>query len=192
MQNPIDKFSDWWKTATANTPLKQKSAVCVSTIGKDGFPNARFVDLKGVDKEGFKFCSYLDSEKGQELSVNPKVAITVWWDHVGYQVRVNGVAEEMPSDDAEKYWKSRSREAQLTTLICNQSQILESESALLRSLERARESMANSSIDKPPNWGGYVVLPRRMEFLTFREDRLHLRERYENISGHWAKTLLQP
>ncbi len=192
MQNPIDKFNSWWKLAILETPLKKKNAICVSTIGKDGFPNARFVDLKAVDSEGFKFCSHFDSVKGKELHQNPKVALTIWWDHVGLQVRVIGIAKKITNDEAIKYWEGRSRAAQLTTLSSQQSQPMESESRLRQNLANIKEFMGVSKIEKPSNWGGYVVIPRSIEFLTFREDRLHLREHYEYSNSQWNKSLLQP
>ncbi len=95
--------------------MQQKNAVCVSTIDEMGFPSGRFVDLKSVNDSGFVFCTYIDSVKGKEILRNPKVAMTVWWDHVGYQVRVVGVAEPIDETEADSYWTSRSRSAQLTT-----------------------------------------------------------------------------
>lgn len=84
MDKPIEKFESWWQEALADSPLQQKSAVCVSTIDEYGFPAARFVDLKSVTEAGFVFCSYFDSAKGKQIARNAKTAMTVWWDHLGY------------------------------------------------------------------------------------------------------------
>lgn len=192
MHSPIDKFNDWWKTALLNSPLKQKNAICLATVSADGFPNVRFLDLKAVDKEGFKFCSSLSSVKGHEISTNPKVAMTAWWDHIGYQVRVVGIAKDMPSLEADKYWKKRSRHAQITTLSSLQSQVLENVSALRSVIDNTKAQIGDTSIKRPDNWGGYTVVPQRIEFLTFREDRIHLREQYTYTNAQWSKTLLQP
>lgn len=86
MDNPISKFESWWQEALADSQLQQKSAVCVSTIDENGFPAGRFVDLKSVSDSGFIFCSYFDSVKGKHIAREPKTAMTVWWDHVGYQI----------------------------------------------------------------------------------------------------------
>lgn len=193
MENPIEKFENWWKTSLTQSPLKQKSATCVSTIGSDGFPSGRFVDLKAVDNEGFTFCTYLDSEKGRHISENPNVALTIWWDHVGYQVRIKGVAKPIPEDEARKHWIARNREAQLTTLCSKQSQVLESNEALLKQLAEVEVRHEGTDVPKPATWGGYRVKPISIEFLTFSDTRLHKRELFEEKSTDlWRVTLLQP
>lgn len=193
METPIEKFDRWWKASLIDTPLKQKSAMCVSTIGLDGFPSGRFVDLKAADNDGFTFCTYLDSEKGRHISENARVALTIWWDHVGYQVRIKGVAEPVSEDETLKYWATRTRNAQLTTLCSKQSQVIENDEALQRQLAEVEMEYQDMEVPKPNSWGGYRVRPVSVEFLTFRESRLHKRELFEiNKSGTWQVTLLQP
>lgn len=191
-ENPIEKFQQWWKKALANTPLKQKSAVCISTIDEMGFPSGRFVDLKSVSDSGFVFCTYLDSVKGKDIFRNPKVGMTVWWDHVGYQVRVVGVAEPIDEAEAAKYWRARSRSAQLTTTAFEQSQLLASEEELDLKIKQAAIQFDGAEIPRPTNWGGFRVMPRAVEFLSFEESRLHLRELYRKEGDVWTKRLLQP
>lgn len=192
MKNPIEKFNQWWVKACVNSPLKQKNAVCVSTINAEGFPAGRFVDLKFVSDAGFIFCTCLDSEKGQDIRKNIKVALTCWWDHVGYQVRILGYASEIPESQAEVYWRTRSKEAQLTTVSCKQSQLLLSENDLVKQFGRVKTEVGEGVISKPDNWGGYLVSPVSIEFLTFSDSRLHLRELFKNKDGLWDKALLQP
>lgn len=115
MDNPIEKFKAWWDEVRLNTLLKQKSTSCVSTINDEGFPESRVVDVKEASDGGFTFCTYLDSSKGNDINRNPKVSLTLWWVHVGYQVRIVGYAEEIPALIASKYWVTRSRDAQMTT-----------------------------------------------------------------------------
>ncbi|MGJ3242867.1 MAG: pyridoxine/pyridoxamine 5'-phosphate oxidase [Opitutales bacterium] len=193
MENPITKFGSWWNSALGQSPLKQKSAVCISTVDQDGFPSGRFVDLKSVNEEGFTFCTYLDSHKGQHILANPKVALTLWWDHVGYQVRVKGLAEPIPEDEAEKHWRARSRAAQLTTRCCKQSQVLESDKLLQKQLAEEELRYEGVDVPKPTSWGGFRVRPESIEFLTFMDTRLHKRELfYKGNGGAWQSTLLQP
>lgn len=192
VSDPIKKFDLWWQQAKENSPLQQKSVVCISTINADGFPEGRFVDLKSADEEGFTFCTYLDSSKGQDIARNPKVALTIWWDHLGYQVRVVGSAKPIDDATAEKYWQTRNREAQLTTMCFEQSQPLSSESELVSRFKQASECMQEQDIAKPNNWGGYIIKPVSIEFLTFAESRLHLRELYTKDKDSWLKSLLQP
>ena len=185
MTDPIGKFKDWWKEALSDSPLKHKNAICVSTVDSNGFPNARFVDLKTVDDGGFTFCSYYDSAKGKEISQNPKIAITVWWDHVGYQIRIVGNASKIPEEEAEKHWSGRSVEAQVTTSISKQSNYLKSETDLMQAVEAKKLELAGNSIQRPANWGGYLAVPEKIEFLTFRQNRLHLREQFVRKSQNW-------
>jgi pyridoxamine 5'-phosphate oxidase len=192
MEHPIKKFELWWEKAVSKSPLKQKSAVCVSTINPDGFPEGRFVDLKEVNEDGFVFCTYLDSNKGRDIKQNPKISLTIWWDHLGYQVRIVGTAKEIAKSMASKYWGSRTRDAQLTTSSFQQSQLLISETQLAKQFEAVSTAMQRKEIPKPDNWGGYMITPLSIEFLTFNENRLHLREFFKNVNGVWVKSLLQP
>ncbi len=192
MNNPIEKFNDLWQQALLDSPLQQKSAVCVSTINAEGFPESRFVDLKQVDEQGFVFCTYYDSNKGQEISRNPKVSLSVWWDHIGQQVRVVGLAEKISEQAAIQFWQTRSRSAQLTTLSCEQSQPLSSESALVEQFDKTQQTFEGKGVTKPQNWGGYRIRPVSIEFLAFAESRLHLRTRFTKKNDVWTKMLLQP
>lgn len=192
MENPINQFKAWWRDALLDSPLQQKSAVCVSTIDERGFPAARFVDLKSVCDQGFVFCTYFDSNKGQQISMNNKAAMTCWWDHVGYQVRIVGHAEAISDKEADNYWAKRSRSAQATTFAFEQSQPLESEERLEIVFEETLLELEDKPIPRPVNWGGYRIRPISIEFLTFRENRLHLRECYQHSDGSWLKQLLQP
>lgn len=190
--NPIVKFQQWWHAALDGSPLNQKSAVCISTIDNQGFPHGRFVDLKAVNELGFTFCTYLDSAKGIQISHNPKVALTAWWDHVGYQVRVVGVAQPIEDADAIAFWNTRSKGAQLTTTAFAQSQPMIAEEELISRIESFAQPHLNANIPKPKSWGGYCIKPVSVEFLTFRESRLHLRELYQTSEAGWVKSLLQP
>lgn len=192
MENPIERFENWWQEALANSPLQQKSAVCVSTIDENGFPTGRFVDLKSVSEKGFVFGTYLDSPKGKHIIQNPNTALTAWWDHVGYQVRIQGIAEKITDSEADILWKTRSRTAQLTTTAFEQSEPMNSENELETRLKNSSTTHAGQLIPRPDNWSGYRIKPISIEFLTFRETRLHLRERFERQADTWTKQLLQP
>ncbi|MBU2972530.1 pyridoxal 5'-phosphate synthase [Pseudoalteromonas sp. C2R02] len=192
MDCPITKFNVIWKKALQDSPLKQKSAVCISTIDANGFPQSRFVDLKSADNNGFIFCTYLDSNKGKEIQDNPKVSLTIWWDHIGMQIRIAGQAEKISEQLSTEFWYTRSRDAKLTTTSFNQSQPLSCESELDTRFELIKQQMQNQEVPKPDNWGGYVIKPLSIEFLTFKESRLHLRELYQSKNEQWQKSLLQP
>lgn len=188
----IEKFNHWWALALKDSPLNQKSAVCISTIDQQGFPDSRFVDLKSADEQGFVFCTYLDSNKGKALHDNPKIAMAIWWDHIGRQVRVNGIASPLDQATADKVWMTRSTEAQLTTVCAKQSAVLADEAQLIEQLELAKQRYQNKAIPRPANWGGYRIKPNKIEFFRFKPSRLHIRELYQRVNGVWQKQLLQP
>lgn len=188
----IGKFQGWWNQAKADPSLKHKGAMCVSTIDEFGFPNARFVDLKAATDDGFTFCTFLDSKKGIEIEQCQKVAQTIWWENIGYQVRIQGRAARISRIMANEYWQSRNRDAQLATLCSSQSQPLISGQMLLSQLSTLRATFGDAEIPVPDNWGGYVVEPVSVEFLTFKEDRLHFREHFFRNDKHWNRQLLQP
>src|SRR5690606_14288987 len=108
------------------------------------------------------------SAKGKHIRRNPNTAITIWWDHVSYQIRIVGMAEPIEEFEAENIWRTRNRSAQLTTTAFEQSQILANEQQLNSRLEQAASEFAEQEIPKPDNWGGYCVKPVSIEFLTFR------------------------
>ena len=192
MNSPMQKFYEWRDIALFNSRLTHKQAVCVSTINKDGFPNGRFVELKEANNRGFSFCTFLDSTKGTEIAQNPKIAMTIWWDHVGFQVRIMGYAKALPETEATKFWQMRSRDAQIASLSSKQSQELKNETQLFEQVKVLNKTYLDCPIPKPENWGGYIVEPNQIEFLQFKENRLHIREVYTLKKKDWIKTYLQP
>ena len=157
-QDPIKKFETWWEIAKENFLLNQSNAACLSTINKDGFPSGRFVDLKEIDDQCFIFCTSFESEKACEIINNPNVALTIWWDHVGFQVRITGTARTIPNRDAIIHWQNRSREAQITSVCSNQSEEINRMEKLREKIDHFKNSMSNESvIPKPATWGCFKV-----------------------------------
>ena len=191
-QNPLDIFQDWYALALRNSPLKHPKAVCVSTISPRGIPEARFVALKNVTEAGFVFCSSLDSAKGVAIAANTNVALTFWWDHVERQVRVSGTATRISSEDADRHFSERRRDAQLTTVASEQSEPLESQTALEERLRKVEAQFEGKDVPRPANWGGYLVKPLRIEFLEFQANRLHTRTLFTCENTGWTRQLLQP
>ncbi len=192
IKDPLIKLNDWWNDAKHESPLKQKSAVCLSTINAMGFPNSRFVDLKNVESGGITFCSSFDSEKGDDIKANPRVGIAVWWDHVGYQVRIIGLAVKVDENKAKEYWESRKRGAQVATASFNQSKEIDNQHLLIEKTKAVESLFEGKIIPKPGNWGGYRVKSISIEFLQFRENRIHIREFYQFTNDVWSKQILQP
>lgn len=186
-----NKIKQLWESAKINSPLTQKSAVCVSTIDSAGFPQSRFVDLKEIDQLGFTFCTSYNSEKGNHLSNNPKISLVAWWDYIGYQVRVVGKAVTISNELADKFWSTRSKEAHVATSCFKQSEVWDS----VDSMENRYASVlaaSPASIARPNSWGGYSVVPNSIEILKFKANRVHIREQYSRDGTSWKMQLLQP
>ena len=187
----VNKVLNIWEQAKQDSPLAQKSAVSISTIDAEGFPQSRFVDLKAVDRSGFTFCTSYASEKGKHLSANPKLALLAWWDHINYQIRVVGNATPISEELADQYWQTRSKQAQIATTSFKQSEVWLEESSLTAHFE-AKYSTADDVVSRPASWGGYTIEAKSVEILQFKSNRVHHREYYSHQDGAWQRTLLQP
>lgn len=185
-------FEDWYSAeinlSTENIP----NVCCLSTIGIDGFPNARMIALKEIKDKKFIFTSSLDSLKGVEIQSTNKVALTFWWNNTERQVRIQGVAERLSDEEADKQFEKRSFESKVATLLCQQGRKLESYETLKEQYIGLLNSMKGQQIDRPKNWGGFEVTPLMIEFMQFHSNRLHERNQYELNNGNWNKILLQP
>ena len=166
--------------------------MCVSTVDADGRPHGRFVDLKEVRPEGFVFCTSYLSPKGLHIDERPQVCLTFWWDHVGRQVRVLGRAARISPDEADMFFAERSREAQLASWAYEQSRPSPSSETLAIRLAAIRERFGSGAVPRPRHWGGYLVAPGTIEFLTFSVDRDHTRILYAWRDSHWFRSELQP
>lgn len=187
----VSKLNQIWAEAKINSPLNQKSALCVSTIDSAGFPQSRFVDLKEIGPSGFIFCTSYNSEKGNHLSRNPKISLLAWWDHIGYQIRIVGKASPIPDELSDKFWLTRSKEAQVATTCFNQSEVWDSELSIENYFSSALAG-SETSISRPSSWGGYSVAPHSIEILKFKANRVHTREHYLWEETSWKMRLLQP
>lgn len=192
MNSPMMQLSEWWATAKKNSPLNIKSPVCVSSINQDGYPSGRVVDLKAVDEHGVVFCTSYNSPKGQQLEEDNRVALTAWWDHAGMQIRIIGDAERITDAEADTYWQSRNQDGRITSVSFEQSAKANSIQEVEEAFSKAKTDLSDAEIKRPAAWGGYRVRPIEIEFLKFRQDRLHERELFTKSVEGWEKTILQP
>jgi pyridoxamine 5'-phosphate oxidase len=190
--NPFKLFNNWYSQELQQSNVRIPSACCLSTIGLDGYPNARFVSLKEVKDEAFIFTGSFATRKGWELDNSNKVALTFWWTTTERQVRIQGDALRIPEPLAEKYFSERNREAQIVSLVSNQGQSIDNPKTLNQKFNDAEVLFKNKPILKPENWGGYSVNPLRIEFLEFKESRFHSRMLFTNINAKWEMQYLQP
>ena len=190
---PFRLFAAWLTEATAAEP-RDPTAMTLATVDADGLPNARMVLLKGVDERGFVFYTNIDSQKGRELGSHPKAALVFHWKSLNRQVRVRGDVERVTEAEADAYFATRPKQAQIGAWASKQSSPLESRLAFRKSCRGLRRQICAKHVPRPPNWSGYRILPLRIEFWHDRPFRLHDRIEFvrENLGGAWNKTRLYP
>lgn len=167
-------------------------ACCLSTEGLDGFPNARFVSLKEIRNEEFVITGTLTSRKGEEINYNNKVALTFWWPETQQQVRIQGEARLISGSVLDSYFSERNRESQIVSVVSDQGKELHDLNELILKFDTVANNTEISEIRRPDNWGGYAIVPFRIEFLVFSESRFHDRTLYERKDQIWQKKKIQP
>ncbi len=167
-------------------------AMVVATSSRDGRPSARFVLLKRADARGFVFFTDRRSRKGAELRKNPLAAAVFYWDRIGKQVRIEGRVEVVSAAEADAYWATRPRPSRLAAASSRQSATLAHRRMLLDAVRRLRRSVDGQAVPRPPAWGGYRIVPERIEFWERRAHRLHDRELFVKGRQGWKRRLLQP
>jgi pyridoxamine 5'-phosphate oxidase len=190
---PLHLFSAWLGEATAAEP-RDPTAMTLATVDADGWPNARMVLLKGVDERGFVFYTNMDSRKGQELAVHPQAALVFHWKSLNRQVRVRGEVGRLTDAEADAYFASRAKQAQIGAWASKQSSPLESRLAFEKAVALYAAKYALGAVPRPPNWSGYRIVPRSIEFWQERPFRLHDRVEFRraSVSAPWSKTRLYP
>jgi pyridoxamine 5'-phosphate oxidase len=191
--DPMQRFAELFTQARLN-PCHDATAMTLSTVGPDGRPSARVVLLKGADPDGFVFFTNTRSRKGRELDTDPRCALTLWWPHIGWQVRVEGTVARVRDDEADAYFATRARGSQLGAWASEQSEALASRAELEARLAVLTAQYEGKPVPRPPHWTGYRVTPAMIEFWKNREDRLHEREEYSRSSpsSPWTMRMLNP
>lgn len=190
---PLRLFAAWFDEAKRSEPVNPE-AMMLATVDPDGLPNARMVLLKGFDERGFVFYTNSESIKGRELAAAPKAALTFYWKSLQRQVRLRGAVEAVSTEEADAYFASRSRMAQIGAWASKQSTALESRVAFEKAIARFTAKFAIGTVPRPPHWSGYRVVPREIEFWQERQFRLHDRISFAraSLSAPWTKTRLYP
>ena len=168
---PLIQFKKWMAEAIKAEAL-EPNAMCLSTLGEDGFPNARIVLLKDLD-DGFVFFTNYQSRKGIELENYPKASLTFFWPEIERQVRVIGNVTKISTEQSDAYFLSRPYSSQLGAWASPQSQEISGREILDSLQTEVEKKFLESPITRPPHWGGYRLLPHRVEFWQGRPSRLH-------------------
>jgi pyridoxamine 5'-phosphate oxidase len=191
--DPLRLFAAWLKDASA-AESRDPTAMTLATVDADGLPNARMVLLKGADERGFVFYTNMESPKGRELDRHPAAALVFHWKSSNRQVRVRGPVEKVTPQEADAYFATRPKQAQIGAWASKQSAALESRLAFEQTVALYAAKYAIGEVPRPPYWSGYRIVPLRMEFWQERPFRLHdrIEFRRERPGGAWSKTRLYP
>lgn len=156
--------------------------------------SARIVLLKGVDARGFRFFSNYESAKGTQLAAHPQAALCFHWKTLrnGVQVRVEGGVERLPAEESDAYFATRPRGSQIGAWASLQSQPLASREEFEARIRQIEQRFADGPVPRPPHWGGYVVVPDRIEFWYGASFRLHERQVYVHSGNGWSREMLYP
>jgi pyridoxamine 5'-phosphate oxidase len=191
--DPLRLFAAWLKDATAAEP-RDPTAMTLATVDAEGAPNARMVLLKGVDERGFVLYTNTESPKGRELDNHPAAALVFHWKSSNRQVRVRGPVERVTAQEADAYFASRPKQAQIGAWASKQSAPLESRLAFEKAVALYAAKYALGDVPRPPHWSGYRIVPLRLEFWQDRPFRLHDRVEFarSDPAAAWTKTRLYP
>ncbi len=194
--DPIVQFRNWFDRAAAspaNAQRQEVNAATLATADKQGRPSARVVLLKGVDERGFVFFTNYESRKARELAENPNASLVFYWPDQERQVCIAGEAKKIPQAESEAYFKSRPRGSRLAAWASHQSDVIENRDVLEKKWSELQAKYPGEDIPTPPNWGGFVLAPVRIEFWQGRPSRLHDRFRYSRQpDGKWRIERLAP
>lgn len=188
--DPIQLVQDWLRAAIETEP-NNPDAAALATATRDAIPSVRMVLIKRVDPEGFRFFTNAESQKGLELAQNPAAALCFYWKTQRRQIRAQGLVHEIPAEDANRYFHTRSRRSQIGAAVSAQSRPLDSRKTL-EDAARDLEAQLEGEVPRPAYWRGYCLSPERIEFWQEGDFRLHDRVLFVRQPNGWSRQRLYP
>ena len=190
-ENPFKQFEKWFLQAD-KAGLKDASAMSLATVSAQGKPSLRTVLLKTFDEKGFVFYTNYSSQKSQQIMQNANVALLFPWTDLERQIEITGRAEKVSTAESLKYFLSRPTGSQLGAWASNQSSPITSRSLLETQLAKMKHKFQQGDIPLPDFWGGYRVIPEKIEFWQGGAGRIHDRFEYQRENEGWSIVRLQP
>ena len=190
---PFALFHQWFADAVQTEQLPvEPNAMTLATVDGEGRPHCRVLLLKGLDERGFTFFSNYESAKGEQLAVRPYAAMTFFWPSLERQVRIEGKVEKVSFEDSDAYFQVRPLGSRLGAWASPQSRVIRDRAELEGYLAETERRFLDTAPHCPPHWGGYRLLPERIEFWQGRASRLHDRLNYRLVDGDWLRERLAP
>ena len=190
--NPLLLFEKWFSEEKKLNNLNLPAACCLSTIGLDGYPNARFVSLKEITNDSFVITGPMNSRKGSEIEHCPRAALSFWWTSTERQIRIQGDVSKIPKSKTEIYFRQRNRDSKIVSTAFQQGKEIQSVAKLNKYFDQKKDELESKEIKRPISWGGIYIKPLRIEFMEFRKSRLHERSLYQKVNDNWEMIILQP
>jgi len=188
---PLVRINEWIEEAIKlEVPLPH--AMNLSTTDDIDQPSSRMVLLKSISDEGMVFYTDYESHKGQILLKNPKAALNFWWAKTDKQIRIEGVCIKTSDQESDEYFQSRPKGSQISATVSIQSKELRNYENLVKEAKDLEKGSLGRNLKRPSRWGGYKLIPNRIEFWKNEVNRLHRRELFILESNKWQKTLLSP
>ena len=168
------------------------SAMVLATASKTGKVSSRTLLLKGLDADGLRFFTNLNSRKGHDLLENPQASMTFYWPEVARQIQVEGAVVQISAAQADQYFASRPRGSQIGAWASLQSEPLRSRELFEQRISQITQKYSGQDIPRPPHWSGFVLQAERLEFWHGRAYRLHERQVFIAGKSGWEEQLLYP
>lgn len=190
-EDPLALFAEWLAEAV-KSEVNDPNAMALATVDDDGLPDVRMVLLKDAGPDGFVFYTNLGSAKGRQLAASGKAALLFHWKSLRRQVRVRGAITPVSAEEADAYWATRARPAQLGAWASQQSQPLPDRLAFEKAIAAYGVKFGLGKAPRPPHWSGFRLTPSHIEFWRDRPFRLHERLVFDSAPGGWTTSRLYP
>ena len=192
LNDPIDLFKEWFNEAY-KSELNDHNALALATSDKKGVPSVRMVLLKEYNKNGFVIYTNLESQKSNEIKINPFASMCFHWKSLLRQIRITGKIVKVSDKEADEYYNSRDYLSKIGAWASKQSSKLEKREQLNEKIEEFKKKFPDkNNVPRPPHWSGWRITPNEIEFWLEIKNRSHQRLNYRKESGNWIKEILYP